>query len=111
MKIEIEIPDKYVDTNLHLMWGHIPIARYKWTTKAWETKTEFCNQCGKCCTAALSPFHPNDEEGMCKYLEDGCNGIRCSLDHNRPHGCCVGEPRNMPDCTIKWEPLNGTNIL
>lgn len=100
MKIKLEIDDKYKDANLYLMWGMVPIARYKVNKKYWEIKTGFCSQCGRCCKEKKVPFY---EDGKCKYLvEDPGNGINCSLKSSRPFGCCIADAL-IPTCTVRWE--------
>ena len=100
MRIELDIPDKYEDTNLYLFWGMVPIARRLLKNHYWEIKTGFCSQCGECCRLENTPFN---EGGTCKYLEDSPgNGVRCSLQNNRPVGCSIGESR-LRGCTVRWE--------
>lgn len=101
MKIELEIPDRYRDTNLHLMWGMVPIARWKWTNQYWEIKTGHCSQCGQCCSDLQGKRHPfKVADGVCEHLN--ADNI-CSLSSNRPFGCSVGEPKHISECTLVWE--------
>ena len=99
MKIEIEIDDKYKDTNLYLMWGMVPIARRLWTKQYIEIKTEHCSSCGKCCEGLEGKRHPFKViDGVCEHLKDNI----CILGGNRPFGCCVAMSGEA-ECTVKWE--------
>lgn len=101
MKIELEIPDKYEDTNLYLMWGMVPIARRIRTRKYWEVKTAECSRCGKCCEN-VTERHPFATKDGCKYLGSPGNGNSCSLTIYRPVGCSISDS-SLPECTVKWE--------
>jgi hypothetical protein len=101
MKIELEIDDKYKDTNLRLFWGMVPIARRLLKNQYWELKTGFCSMCGKCCKLPNVPF--KYEKGSCEFLEESPgNGKICSLKNFRPVGCSQGNSP-LPECTVKWE--------
>jgi hypothetical protein len=106
MKIELEIDDKYKDTNLYIMWGMVPVARWRWINQYWEVKEGFCCQCGECCSVLEDKNHPfkiiNGKCEMLKPVPGG--GENCSLKDCRPFGCCVGNSR-LGGCTVKWRPV------
>ena len=100
MKIELEIDDKYKDTNLHLMWGMVPIARRRWANQYWEVKTDFCSNCGRCCKILGGRKHPFEVvDGKCEYLD---SNSFCSLGIWRPFGCSVSD-KPVKECTVKWD--------
>jgi hypothetical protein len=103
MKIILEIPDKYKDTNLYLMWGMVPIARWKWPNQYWEIKTDHCSECGECCSALEGKNHPfKVKDGKCEMLAPvSGGGENCSLKDCRPFGCCIGNSL-IDSCTVKW---------
>lgn len=99
MQIELEIDDKYKDTNLYLMWGMVPVARWKWKNQYWEVKTEHCSRCGECCRRLEGKSHPfRVVDGVCEHL----TGNICSLSSNRPFSCSVGVSP-LAECTVRWE--------
>ena len=101
MKIELEIDDKYKDTNLYLMWGMVPIARRLWTKQYWEIKTQHCSQCGECCRSLEGKRHPFEIfHGVCEHLNT--DNI-CDLAGSRPFGCSVSDQFHIKDCTVRWE--------
>lgn len=100
MKIELEIDDRYKDTNLYLMWGMVPIARRHWTKQYWELKTQHCSHCGKCCSELDGKRHPfGIVDGVCEHLTDNT----CSLSGFRPFGCSVSDQFHIPECAVRWE--------
>ena len=110
MKIEIEIPDKYADTNLTLMWGMVPIARYRYTKRQWEIKTGNCSRCGLCCEKVKDKNrHPFAGEKGCRYLGSPGNGNICQLGIYRPVGCSIADS-NLDSCSIKWEVIKWRRI-
>jgi len=112
MKVEIDIPDKYKDTNLYLMWGMVPIARRSWTKQYWEVKTEHCSQCGKCCEGLEGKRHPfKVVSGVCEHLRKTATGGVCDLGSERPFGCSVANTKKIPSCTVKWEKSVDGNLL
>lgn len=103
MKVSIEIPDRYEKTNLYLMWGMVPVARWRWANQYWEVKTQHCAQCGKCCSELEGKRHPfRVIDGICEHLN---KHNLCTLAGNRPFGCCVSDPVHLENCTIEWEPV------
>ena len=103
MKIELEIDDKYEDTNLCLFWGMVPVARWRVNNKYWEIKTEFCSNCGNCCDSEKVNVPFPDGKGSCIYLEDSPgNGKMCGLKNFRPIACSIAD-QPIEGCTVKWE--------
>lgn len=108
MRIEIEIPDKYKDNNLRLFAGIVPVAE-KLRGGNWFVKVSGCSMCGKCCMALEAHKHLFPIiDGQCIHLKKRLgNNPRweCGLRINRPFGCCVATPRNIPECTVKYEEM------
>lgn len=107
MKIELELPDWCDERAIYIMAG-IELAAYKIPDQDWKLKISRCNMCGKCCMK-LGKRHPFPTvDGTCIYLErePGSRSMwRCKLGMSRPFGCCVGTPRNMPECTERYEDI------
>lgn len=105
MKIEFEISDKYKDNNLRLFAGIVPVAE-KLRGGNWFVKVGECNMCGLCCMNLRADRHPFPViDGQCIHLKKrpGNNPrYECFLRINRPFGCCVGIPINIPECTVKY---------
>ena len=94
MKIELELPDWVAERGLHILAGIERVAyKLPWEEK-WSVKTGRCSSCGKCC-----------ERIGCRYLDEEPGGekFRCSEGVMRPWLCCVSKPRNIPECTVRFE--------
>ena len=103
MKIELDLPDKVNERTLRVFGGIEPIA-YRLPDGKWHIKVSSCNMCGKCCMTPKIPYPLVD--GKCIHLKKrpGKNdNWECFLRIQRPFGCCVGIPQNIPECTIKYE--------
>ena len=110
MRIEIELPDWTEERTIYIMAG-IELVGYKLPQGRWQLKTGRCNMCGKCCMNLKKHAFPL-VNGTCIHLqkEPGNNPrYGCSQRINRPFGCCIGVPKNMSECTEKfeevWQPL------
>ena len=108
MKIELEIPDEFIDPNQNLFifsgMNHIAFKRPE--KNEWIVKVQGCSMCGECCTASNAKGLPITEDGKCVYLGDHPTEAGkkwCKLEILRPFGCCVGAPKFEPDCSLKWE--------
>ena len=107
MKIELEIPDKYNERTLRV-FGGIELIAERLPDAKWQMKVSNCSMCGKCCMR-LNEKHPFPViDGQCIHLKKrpGNNPrYECFLRINRPFGCCVATPRNIPECTVKYEEI------
>ena len=93
MKIEFKIPDFIPNSRIiHIIAGNYERIGYiePHTKKVW-VKTSQCSRCGKCC-----------QKINCDKLifKDGLWGCR---DGEMPFLCIIGYPRNIPECTVKFE--------
>jgi hypothetical protein len=105
MKIEIEIPDWCDERAIRIMAG-IELVAYKMPFEKWKIKVSRCNMCGKCCMTSNIPYPLVD--GKCIHLKKrpGNNDRwECFLRIQRPFGCCVATPQNIPECTVKYEEI------
>lgn len=106
MEIKLKIPDKYKENTIRIFGGIVPIAILEKDAKEWHVKVGECNMCGKCCMN-LNERHPFPViDGQCVHLskKPGNNPRwECILRIHRPFGCCVVDPQNIPECTVKYE--------
>jgi hypothetical protein len=69
----------------------------------WFVLKKGCVRCGKCCMDFPIVFG-HDEKGHCPYLEIIGNEVSCTLQGYRPFGCCIDNPRGIPEyCSIEYE--------
>ena len=104
MKIEFELPDWAEERGIYIFAG-IEKLGYKFPDEKLYIKTSRCNMCGKCCMNLKTHSHPI-VDGKCIHLKKEVgNNPRwlCRLGLNRPFGCGLGTPSNMPECTEKYE--------
>lgn len=108
MKIELEIPDKFNKRTLRV-FGGIELIAEKLPDAKWQVKVSSCNMCGKCCMILDAKKHLFPViNGQCIHLRKrpGNNPRwECGLRINRPFGCCVATPRNIPECMVKYEEI------
>lgn len=106
MKIELELPEWTEERTIRVMAG-IELVAYKLPQGKWQMKVSQCNMCGKCCMTPKIPYPLVD--GKCIHLKKrpGNNDRwECFLRIQRPFGCCVGIPQNIPECTEKYEVID-----
>lgn len=98
MKIEIEIPDFVPPQRIiYIMAGLEKIGWIEPHTRKVFVKVSQCSRCGKCCARIDCP-----ELGK----EPGDNDTyKCKSIDMRPFLCCVSEPKNIPECTSKYEEM------
>ena len=107
MELKINLPDFVNDHALYVFSG-IELVAYRNKDGKFHIKTGRCNMCGKCCTNFKRHSQPLTEDKTCIHLvkEPGDNPRwKCGLGINRPFGCSVGVPTNIPECTEKYEVL------
>ena len=96
MKIEIEIPDFVPPERIiYIMAGIEKIGWIEPHTRKVHVKTSCCSRCGRCC-----------ERLKCLYLvkEVGDNDRwLCEKAEMRPFLCGISEPKNIPECTSRYE--------
>jgi len=110
MKIELEIPDKFLDDVTVRVFAGIQMVAYQSPgNKKWYIKTENCQQCGKCCThlGPTNTWITNTQsiDGRCKFLTDLPDGRRlCGLGISRPFGCAVTTDMHEenPNCPVYY---------
>lgn len=107
MKIELDLPKWAWNENgekriINILAGIEKLAYLDPNDGILYIKTSRCSQCGRCCIRM-----------NCEYLElePGCDDkYRCNkvIGHGlmRPYLCCVSEPKNILECTSKYEPAN-----
>lgn len=89
MKLEIEIPDKYIGKNIRVFAGIEEVAHKLINEDNWQIKIQSCSRCGKCC-------------GDCEFLvKDGGHQFRCDKGFKIPFEC-VSSDGFIPECTIIW---------
>lgn len=106
MKIELEIPDKYKENTIRIFGGIVSIAILEKDDDKWQVKVGECNMCGLCCMNLTGRHLFPIIKGQCVHLlkRPGDNPRwECGLRINRPFGCCVSTPQNIPECTEKYE--------
>ncbi len=106
--ISLKLPDWTNKRTLRVMAG-IELVAYKLPDAKWQMKVSQCNMCGKCCMALKTHKHVFSViDGKCIHLKKrpGNNPRwECGLRINRPFGCCVATPQNIPECTVKYEEI------
>jgi len=102
MKITVDIPSFAKNRVIHVLAGIERIAYIDPKDRKLRVKVSRCSQCGKCC-----------QKMKCEQLEKepGNNDFwRCgkAIGYGlmRPYLCCVSEPKNIPECTSKYEPVD-----
>jgi len=108
MRIELKLPEWVAERAIYIMAG-IELVAYKLPQARWQVKTGRCNICGKCCMNLKKHAFPL-VDGVCIHLqkEVGNNPrYECALRINRPFGCCIGVPRNVPECIEAFRELDG----
>lgn len=107
VNINIDLPSWVNERTLRVFAGIEPVA-YRLPDGKWNVKVDQCNMCGKCCMN-LNKRHPFPViGGQCIHLKKrpGNNPrFECFLRIQRPFGCCVGIPTNIPECTVKYEEI------
>ena len=104
MKIELDLPEWVEERTIYVMAG-VELVAYKLPQGKWQLKIGRCSICGKCCMNLKKHIFPLID-GRCIYLqkEPGDNPrYECGLRIHRPFACCIGIPRNMPECSEKFE--------
>ena len=97
MKIEIEIPD-WVDNEkrgLHIFAGIERVAYKMPWQENWYIKTQRCSMCGRCCMRINCPELEKEPGRDDKR--------RCGVALAMPYTCLVSKPRNIKECTIRFE--------
>lgn len=96
MKVELEIPDWVVEEErgIHILAGIEHVASYMPWEKVWKVKVSRCSQCGLCC-----------KKTGCPFLEQrvGETIWNCSKGVERPWLCCIGESKDIAECTSRYE--------
>ena len=98
MKIEIEIPDFIPPQRIiYIFAGIEKIGWIEPHTRKVFVKVSRCSRCGRCCVRIKCP----DLE-----KEVGNSGLyRCGKAEARSFLCCISEPKNIPECTSKYEEM------
>ena len=93
MKIELEIPDEWVDKrHIYIMTG-IEVFAYQFDGQPLMVKTSRCIRCGKCC-----------EKCECEFLvDDGPDKRVCSKGLDMPVCCSLYYDPNFTVCSQKFE--------
>jgi hypothetical protein len=94
MRVEFEIPDFVPPERIiHIMAGSDSVMErigyIKPHSREVMVKYSRCSKCGKCCESVSCP---SLENGLCGRPE-------------RPFRCCIGELRNISECTSKYRVL------
>lgn len=99
MKIVIEIPDFVPPQRaIFIMAGMHKVGYIEPHTRKVFVQTAGCSQCGLCCKRL-------ECEDLIK--EPGDNDMwRCDKAIMRPFLCCVSEPKNIPECTVRYEEVH-----
>lgn len=96
MKIEIEIPDFVPPERIiFIVAGIEKIGWIEPHSRRVFVKVSRCSRCGKCCAKI-----------GCPDLEDepGDNDLyRCGKAEMRPLLCSISDPRDIPECTSRYE--------
>lgn len=94
--MEIQIPEFIPPERIiYIMAGIECIGYIEPHTRKIYVKVSQCSQCGRCC-----------EKLKCESLieEPGDNDLYiCDKGVGRPLICCISEPKNIPECTSKYE--------
>lgn len=109
MEIEFELPKWAWDEDgekriIHILAGIEQIAYLDPHDGKFYVKTSRCSRCGKCCIRMNCEYLEKEPGKGSKYR---CNKV---IGHGlmRPYLCCVSEPDNIPECTSKYEVVNGS---
>ena len=91
VKIDLEIPNEMIEEGraIYIMAGMETIAYKNNYEDFWMVKTSKCSSCGRCCKRIDCP----------ELTEDNL----CGKNVMRPFLCCISDPKNIPECTIKYE--------
>jgi len=98
MKIEIEIPD-FVPPE-RIIYIFAGIEKIGWIdphTRKVHVKVSRCSRCGKCCARIDCPDLEKEPGNGEVY--------RCARAEMRPFLCCISEPKNIPECTSRYEEM------
>ena len=108
MRIELELSDEFDERTLRV-FGGVELLAERVPGSKWRVKIGHCSMCGKCCMTLKAHKHPFPViGGQCIHLKKrpGNNSrYECFLRINRPFGCCVATPQNIPECTVKYEEI------
>lgn len=94
--ILVEIPEHIPPARaLFIMAGMHKVGYIEPNTGRIFVQTVGCSQCGRCCMRV-----------NCEHLEKepGDNDMwRCGLAGMRPFLCCITEPDDIPECTVRYK--------
>jgi hypothetical protein len=110
-KVTIPLPDWVDEKHLRVFAG-IELVAIKEHGQEWEIKDERCNYCGKCCMN-MEPHTPfATVEGRCMYLKlESTDRYVCSLNADRPFGCCASEPMGREYCCVTRRIVDEAEML
>lgn len=98
MRIEIEIPEFVPPERiLYIFAGMEKIGWIEPHTRKVFVKTSRCSRCGRCCARIDCPDLGKEYTNSITY--------KCVKEEMRPFLCCISEPRNIPECTSKYEEM------